>query len=126
MLAAILSAILLTISQANPPAPIVVDEVDLIAVAHLPNGGRLATFFGRVQGQPTILTRHWICGDEAVFLDRGQWAFSFHGNPDECDRLVRAPAYIESWERADPFEDDGRPWFVQLTECGLSPPKQAN
>lgn len=107
---------------AGEAAPIVVDEVDLVAIAHGETGGAIAIFYGRVQNTPTQLAHRWLSDDLPPTRTTDGWDWLFYDSSDDCWRLVRTTAWVETWGAENPAGRNDGPWFVGLTECGLSPP----
>lgn len=123
MHAALLFAVVAFAGESAPAEPpLVVEDVDLIAVAHVADGRRVAVFFGRVQEQPAQLAHRWAWDDAAPVRDGDGWAYLFFDAEAACWRLVRTPAWIETWSEANPLADAGRPWFAGLCEPGLKQP----
>ena len=108
-------------------APLVVDDVDLIAVAHLPGDEILVFFFSRVQNSWTCIDHRWACLEmnPRISADGFEISWLDESESPHCYRLVRAPAYVESWEPESPLaQNHNKPWFVRLVEPGLKqPPK---
>lgn len=123
MLAALLAAVL-AVSQAADAAPIVCEDVDLISVAHY-DGAHLICFFARLQGEPALIDHRW--GSSAMSLRHSPEGTTLAWLDDSdvpCYRVIRSTAYIESWEPGNPFAaKNNQPWFVQLCEVGLKPPR---
>lgn len=119
MFAALLSAVLI-LGQAE----IVVEDIDTIAVCHVADGAQLVFFFARVQGEWACLEHRWITCDMTPGRSGDKFTLAWRDDCDGCHRLVRAAAWIESWEAENPLtEVNGRPWFRQLLNPGLKQPQ---
>ena len=106
---------------AAPDEPLVVEEVDAIAICHVADGAELVFFFCTVQGEWTCLDHRWLAADMAPRFDGRRFSLAWHDDGDSCYRVIRSAAWIESWERENPLaEIRNRPWFARLLVPGLA------
>lgn len=124
MHAAVLAA-LLFIAPA-PAAPLVIDDVDTIAICHSAESGDLIFFFGLIQGEWGVVDHRWPVRDMQAGHDGQRFTLSWLDESEyeaHCFRLVRALAWIESWQAESPLaERNARPWFAQMLAPGLRQP----
>lgn len=105
--------------------PIVVEDVDTIAVCHILDGGEIVVFFAPIQGDWACLDHRWLSADMAPGRDGDRWTLAWYDDGDSCFRLIRAACWIETWERESPLAIiNNRPWFARLCAPGLAQPQQ--
>ena len=108
-------------------APLVEQDVDLVSIAHLPDDVRLVFFWQRVQGQWTCIDYRWHSPQMSLSNDCDGFTLAWPDDNQNCYRVIRAPAYVESWEPQNPLAEQNQwPWFRQLLNPGLRQPPKAD
>lgn len=109
------------LAQADASIPWVEQSVECISIAHLEEGVKLVFFWGLVQGEWTCLDHRWLSSQMNLSLVDGEWVLSWPDENENCYRVIRSPAYVESWEPESPLAElNQRPWFRQLLNPGLA------
>lgn len=120
ILFAAIFAILSAVSRGGE-MPLVEQDVELISISHLSTGATLVFFFDFVQGEWTLLEhRHTVPWNEFSLRHAPDGVFlSFFDYQDSCFRVMRANAWVETWDEWDPTGTPGTIWWRNGLEPAL-------